>query len=98
MQSWIKKKYQKNQKYKHIVAASLLRYGSESWATMKNQGNRRSNVEMGFLMRIDGKTIMDKMRNINTIRANPKVKPITSTIKGNQLDGFDATQKRYTKN
>ncbi|XP_063385560.1 uncharacterized protein LOC134673382 [Cydia fagiglandana] len=78
--------------YKSAIRPALL-YGSECWATCKQQINKMHVTEMRMLRWSGGVTLLDKIRN-DFIRGSFKVAPISDKLKENRLRWYGHILRR----
>ena len=62
------KKATKMRVYNAIMLPTML-YGSETWTVMKRHESRLGATEMAYLRRVEGVTMMDRVRNADVREA-----------------------------
>ena len=82
----------KGKVYRTVIRPVLM-YGSETWATKKQEVSKVAAAEMKMLRWSAGHTKLDKIRN-EVIRAQLKVAPVEEKLRENRLRWYGHTQRR----
>jgi len=70
----------------------ILTFGCETWTLTKKEKNRIQAVEMKYLRRVRGLTVIDKVRN-RKIRDELDIEPISDFIEKRQLSWWGHLQR-----